>query len=318
MKKLIIFLLISLLLALSLTSCIDEDIVSVQWTASEDSNEISDGTTVYKRYKDLPLDFSFASGVKYDKRVSLYDFNAYIYSNSLESGIKYCSYGGGLTAYVAEGTDTTELDSFLSRIPKSVKIYSGDNGYVNLDPVEAEKLDALTENPLTVEVRALKSAGKMTVYYFNADDSLYYPHGAIYEYESKHYYINYDVLDNSYFDANGDFAYLRGSVTMFPLENEHANRLTNLQNESDDSYWHETESDRDLLNEMEQISVKEAKRTIAFCLVAVNIIPSVSLFCYGLFDYIKKKSKKNIYAYIIMASSLIWLICGIAIMAMSL
>ena len=85
MKKLIFFLLISLILTFTLTACAD-DKEYIYWSASEDGTEISDGTTVYKEYKDLPLNFRFSSGVTYDKRATIRNRFTSIYSSTLESG----------------------------------------------------------------------------------------------------------------------------------------------------------------------------------------------------------------------------------------
>ena len=318
MKKLIFSLLISLLLTFTLTAC-TEDREYIYWTASEDGKEITDGTTVYKEYKDLPLNFRFSSGVTYDKRATIRNRFTSIYSSTLESGIKYCHYSGGYTAYVADGADTSALDEFLSGTPTTARIYQYGRGYKDLDFAEVERLDNLSADPINIEVRALQDLDETTIYYFNSDNSLFYAHGVIYEYESKYYYINLDKLDNSYFTASGDLAHFRGIVEMFPLGDEYADELMNYYEQSDNIYVPNSESDTDLINsEAENISVTEARKDVIITLVVVNLVPSLALFCYGLFDLIKKKNRKNIYAYIIISSAILWFICGAMLIILTL
>ncbi len=70
-------------------------------------------------------------------------------------------------------------------------------------------------NPtMDMPVSSLQHYSHFDVAGIDETKSLYHIHGAIYDIYNNYYYINYDALDNSYFDANGNFSYRRGNVKL--------------------------------------------------------------------------------------------------------
>lgn len=90
-----------------------------------------------------------------------------------------------------------------------------------LEKATLEGLNALpAEEKVDVTTLADSLVYHITVY--DETDSIAYLYGAIYkdDYSGQLLYINYDRLDNSYFDAYGDFSYRRGTVEVAYLEGD--------------------------------------------------------------------------------------------------
>ncbi len=84
------------------------------------------------------------------------------------------------------------------------------------------RLDTLTQSngALLINVQDLSPSGEHQIRGCDATGSVYYVYGAIHEYSGGYYYICYDMLPNSCFDADGYFSYRRGTVYAYKLDGE--------------------------------------------------------------------------------------------------
>ncbi len=90
-----------------------------------------------------------------------------------------------------------------------------------------KRLDAL-EPTKTLLVTALRNLEMYAVAGVDKTGTFYHIHGAFYESGSGYYYINYDALDNSYFDANDNFSYRKGQVKVVEVPSDMVT-LLNIQ-----------------------------------------------------------------------------------------
>lgn len=98
------------------------------------------------------------------------------------------------------------------------------SGVLNGDIVK--QLDAI-EPTKTLLVSALRNLEMYAVAGVDKTGTFYHIHGAFYKSGSGYYYINYDVLDNSYFDANDNFSYRKGQVKAVEVPSDIVARLNN-------------------------------------------------------------------------------------------
>lgn len=87
--------------------------------------------------------------------------------------------------------------------------------FTRLDAALADRVDVSS-----FDVTVLGTAQRYDLVYSDATGSLHRTHGAIYLFDGSLYYVNYDALDNSYFDADGNFSYRRGTVDAHLLSGE--------------------------------------------------------------------------------------------------
>ncbi|MBE6605398.1 MAG: hypothetical protein E7639_06850 [Ruminococcaceae bacterium] len=66
----------------------------------------------------------------------------------------------------------------------------------------------------SVEVSTLQDLEQHIIYGMDETGTFGHEHGAVYVINGEYWYINYDALDNTYFDSNGYFSYRSGTVTM--------------------------------------------------------------------------------------------------------
>lgn len=67
---------------------------------------------------------------------------------------------------------------------------------------------------LTMDVRELKQTPYYEILVYGPHNSYYEVYGAIYLISDSYYYLNYSMLGNQHFDADGNFSYRSGEVTL--------------------------------------------------------------------------------------------------------
>ena len=325
MKKLLLCVLL-LCSVLLLSGCDDNEYTEdgqilkyTVWSISEDGNYLSDGTNTFLRYGYLPLDADLRNNYHYYSNNVTYNDESYeIYGGKRDSGILYLyNYSAGYIAYVKSESDKDSLDKFLSGNTTVYRIEDYDNlTTATIEKAFADELDKLSDEPISVNVRDLKVARRYLLYFYNSEDTLKLTHGAIYSYEGSYYYVNYDKLDNHYFDATGSLSYRRGTVEMYKLTDELEEKFDSYIYEMDDYELPMTTEYDDLSSDPTE---DDAKRTIvAVTLILGAVLPLLPL-AIGVIGIIKRRKKEDfITACILVAASAVWLISGIIILILSL
>ena len=226
MKKIIVCVFVLCSLVISLCACGKHsqfDSSYKIWESSEDGYTITDGESTYRRYGELPLGVRVENNsYRYYNEVVIDGYSYDIYSSDENSDILYVyEYHFGITAYVKEGNNGSNLDAFISGGAERARMIDYYNYLsADIDTAFIESLDALSNGIINVAVRELAPLECYDIVFSNENDSLVYSHGAIYRYNGDLYYINYDRLSNNYFDSFGDFSYGRGTVNMYKLTDD--------------------------------------------------------------------------------------------------
>lgn len=326
MKKILVFVLVLCSLLLCFTACGEEGGTRdsdgyVIWEISDDLLTLTGDSRTYHRYIDLPIDMDLKGGVFYENSVETKEYETLtVYSPSLESGIKYLwSYQNGYTVYIESDEDKAIIDSFIAGGFKKSRLVNSDYNEARVMEIGfAEKLDALSGEKLTVAVRELYNADCYDVKYYCEEDTLFRIHGAIYIYEGDPYYINYDKLDNSYFDSYGAFSFRRGSVDMYKLDEECTEIFTrHKHNMSHYSEYYTYEWELNDGGEYET-SREEAIATIVTTVTLLGIIPPIiPIAIYSVRMFILKR-KRDLPTLIIISAAAVWLISGIILLILAL
>ncbi len=104
------------------------------------------------------------------------------------------------------------LNDFVSGKFSSYLLFEGNRfSTAEISNKEVDTLDSITETR-RLSVTVLGNIPCYEVAGLDETGTLYHIHGAIYKLYSEYYYVNYDALDNSYFDSDGNFSYRRGEV----------------------------------------------------------------------------------------------------------
>ncbi len=215
MKKKIITILFALLLMSALCFVVQADDYT-EWTISNDGSTLLLDDTAYELYEGylFPSD-EFAPEVTfiYENRFYLSELRR----NEENLDILYVS--GDF--YVTENGKKA-LDNFIDGNFSQYKIcdkyfdrYS--NTSLNwINSLDGGKIEAF-------DVRDLANVSNYYVVGYDKTGTVAHIIGAIYYVNNSFYFINYDKLSNNYFDANGNFSYLRGTVNAYKLNDVQAN-----------------------------------------------------------------------------------------------
>lgn len=321
MKKLIICALVICSLLFTLVGCgnyseFDEDYT--MWEVSEDGKTLTDGVTTYTKYGELPL------GMRVENEYFAYYNYAHsdvfyrVYTSSPESGIRYLhDYTLGVIAYVASEDDAVKLDSFLAGEVSGIRVIDYEcYRYFDADTTLVAQLDSLSTDKINIPVRRLSSADCYDIVYFDADDLLAYSHGAIYGFEGELYYINYDKLDNSYFDNLGNFSFGRGTVDMYKLPDA-LKATVNEKMEYADEYYESVTWENNLVED-EEMSREDALGIIVFIVLVLGVVIPIVPLGIGVIMLLKKKGKADSSTYVLIGASVVWIISGIVLLILSL
>lgn len=290
------------------------------WESTKDASTLSDGTNTFAKYGELPLGMRIENSCYAYYNNAVIDGEIYnVYASSPDSGIRYIySYTYGITAYASSDEDKARLDSFLSGDADTVRVI--DYGVYECFLTDMDlvgKLDALNTDKINVAVRKLNTATCYDIVFFDSEDTLAYTHGAIYEYEGELYYINYDKLDNSYFDSYGSFSFGRGTVDMYKLSDEIKAVLSEKLENMDDYYDFSTWEGDEVLDE-EEMTPGEAIVAIVIIVSVLGIILPLVPLAIGTVVLIRKKGKAEPSTYVLIGALALWIIAGIILLIISL
>lgn len=307
-KRFSLILALLLVLALPVTVFATED--PITWSLSEDGKTMSDGQKIYERYTLADGDIAVPR-------------QAYVWNQSFDDpedewttyrvvtfpeqpdmvALYYGTYADGFVAVYTTKDAADSLEDFSAGVYSSMMlsdIYDYEAAELTLDWVNG--LDGSDGARETLDVRDLGEVDRYLVWGGNAGGTFYHTHGAFYFLNETWYYINYDALDNSYFDADGNFSYRRGTVEALALGNAGQSILNKAIGEM--STW-ETEFEQD----DSDLEIAEGVARVVFWILAVLlgfVVPAVPL----ILGLVFARSKKAVHPkrwYVLSALSLAWI-----------
>lgn len=199
----------------------------VKWTISGDNTQISNGEKMfylYSTYESFYLDpdtvYVFENEV--DFTLDGDDDGNTVYSVSTDAEFIWIEDDYMNTYVYVTNEGKKQLDVFLAGAPYGFRMQDTDGDFTDFGKDKVEQMDALAasgESSETVNVVALASVPSYELIARDETNAFAYVYGALYLIDDGVYcYINYLTLGNNYFDANGNFSYRNGTVTVTVLD----------------------------------------------------------------------------------------------------
>ena len=263
----------------------------------------------------------YQTGVVYEYYNSIEtDANLYyVWRPDLESEVCYLyDYDTGIAVYAKENAKK-EYSDIKNGVYKKARIY---DYLIEASDIELETvtlLDALTDG-VTKDVQDLQNAYIYDVEYTDSTGTLAHVHGGLYDIGDEIYYLNFDRLDNSYFDSFGNFSYREGSVEVVKVTGTAKDKiLAAIENVEDytekyvyenlDGSWDEEFN----FDEGLTLPPEVAKVFVIIMIILVGFICPVFLLGFATVRRIRKKDKGDIGNPILAVSSIIWIILATVI-----
>jgi len=198
----------------------------VSWTLSEDDQTLSDGTNTYTYYATITyLDLETKKVHSYNDTVDhSTDGDCTVCANPDVSGVVWLEGWDVIYLYATE-EGRQKLDSwFVDRTIGGYRVWT-DLGSAALERELLNGMNDAAEGPnammRTVMVSELAELELYEIYAHDESELFVKICGAVYRWDDgSYYYLDYTTLDNSHFDANGNFSYRNGTVTLTLLDEE--------------------------------------------------------------------------------------------------
>ena len=319
-KYLLSFLLCAILLA-SLTlipSAASEEVK--QWEISPDGNTITDGSYTYTYYESYNQIHIATNDTIYIYRNSIREQNGIyndVYIASSNPEVIWLNDGYTTYSLYATKDGLAKIQSFLDGKDRSYMLYEGNNRRNHCPaPVITDLKTAYSSQSDTVEmeVSELKSLKKYDIRALDQSKTFSYNCGIIYKLaDGSLAYIDFDALDNSYFDSEGNFSYRRGKVKLAVLDADLSMDVKDVieGTERFSPYFESADID-----ESEEHNVPIALFWVVYSLLGF-IIPTVLLIL-GIAYANRKKWNKPKYWYILSYIAASWILLAIILMILLL
>ena len=294
--------------------------VVTSWTQSEDKSQLknnTDGRVYDLYYTDIPI---------YDVPSIVYVFANNIYTSdyywsTLCQNPDYkeavWAFGNYQNDIFVTAQGKKDLDDFLAGDIGSFWLIDQSPQYrAALSKENVAALDkALHDgvNTQNFEVKDIIPSNKRFVYEIHAMDkseTFTYAYGAIYQLGADEYwYVNYFELSNEYFNADGQFSYRSGSVTMTRLEDAEAvSALIASADYCDTKYFYEDDGSKSGTMESDDTG---SWIFLWVAYVVFILLPPIPVIAVGaILPHIKRIGKPK-YWYILMAFAILWLVAAI-------
>ena len=199
-----------------------------EWELSSDGKTLTSDFEIYYLYV-LPVGYYL-------------DYHTYYgYANSTNMYSRVASYArdGGFvwieknspTLYATKDA-AKDLDAFLEGEASKYRLADAEYGDTSLLTAQTfaslEALASAGKNKKTTEVSALRDAERYDLTAHDKTDTVATVYGAIYVIDDTYYYLGYRELGNQFFDADGNFSYRSGSVSLVPLDSQLSETLSQV------------------------------------------------------------------------------------------
>ena len=211
----------------------EEEYIPIEWTMDENVEYIYGDEKRYDRYYvnglfygDARVRYFFINEVEFDGRF------CQVYGESLDPHIVSVMKGDGYSFIFTDDEGRKILDDLV--VARDCIYYLEKfniSMYTVIDADFVQKLDSeymsqKSGKKVTVKANELSEAEVLEITVHDRTESKAYQHGAVYIMPNGiYYYLLFDALDNSHFDADGYFSYRSGSVEVVKLDESVINEL---------------------------------------------------------------------------------------------
>lgn len=206
-----------------LISAKEEKYTPIEWEMDDKVEYLMGGDKRYDRYYvrgafygDASSAFYFSDPVEYDGA------SCQVYGDSAYPHIVSVKANNGYSYVFVDGQGREILDSFVDRSDCIYFLEVFDVEYTKITRDIVEDLDKEYNRNTKlkrVDVAELGEADILEITVHDRTESKASQHGAVYIMpDGSYYYVCFEKLDNSYFDADGYFSYRSGSVGVYELD----------------------------------------------------------------------------------------------------
>ena len=224
LKKILSALLVAIFIISSLSVCVyaedAEEPEVYEWDVTTDGSMIWNEDREYYLYE-MPFGYKvdFRSSYFFDGTVDIngeeFEITSYARDGEIIEIENNYLYDYFWTYYVTDA-GRASIDALVGGNYTSVRLYNYGE-VADIDSATLVALDSLNTGA-EVQVADLENLNFYEIRTYDSTDNVYYVYGALYEYDGGMWYLNYDRLSNDHFDADGNFSYRRGSVTMYRVD----------------------------------------------------------------------------------------------------
>ena len=233
------------------TNISDDESEYHEFFMAEDESYIYDSEDKYKAYK-IPLGYHLCDNKAYvfANPIDIYDpyGDVYVYTPYLSSGILWID---GIYYYDIIYLNDTAYDEFNKFLAGEYFSLALSDSFSHLSAMNDNDLSTIkgSTDARTLDVRELSSLDIYEIYAYDKTGAIYQTIGAIYvTHDNEYLYIDYTLLSNNYFDADGYFSYRNGEVTAKVLNSDGISTINELIDEleyPDYNYTYEDNSESD-------------------------------------------------------------------------
>lgn len=308
MKRKIALVLVLLALLIPVTAAAAED----QWQISEDELTLTYDGKEFHRYSLNPADLFMPENVYVPNESGLVKSGDNTYQIAISGNTDHMVvisdedfwYGEYKYLYVtAEGKAI--LDRFAAgEFAAYVLADQYQSETAELTAEQLAKLDGLEPNK-TLDVTELAEVDCYEIIGMDETGTMGHVHGAVYADTHSWYYINYDALDNSYFDSEGAFSFRSGTVEAAKLQDDAARMVAVLMDQME---YRDLETTFES-SEIDMEPDAENVQTIFWTLTVILgvILPAVPL-TFGLVYALKGKCLYPKRWFLLVALSIAWML----------
>lgn len=216
----------------------DPDASPLEWYISSDGSQIyNEAHTYYYRFTPtLPFALDPASvyeyyyGIYIDGFTLPFENETYICTPYPGADLIWIEGNNGETRlYLSQNAVTYYETFFADQSADGFMLLNAYGAYAEVSGAIAEDANQAYRTADTlyeIDVTKLSSKESFELVQFDRSDSFYITRGAFYEIDGSYYYVDYRQLDNSYFDADGNFSYRQGKVRLVKIEGAALDALT--------------------------------------------------------------------------------------------
>ena len=314
----------------------EEKYVPIEWRLDENLEYLIGGNKRYERYYaygefygDPEFTFNFVNGAYYGDRY------CEVYAESYDPHIVSVRTTEGFSSIFVDEEGKKILDSFLDRTDciYYLEDYSSYNTtYCKIDEELVKYLDGEYNKGTGLREVDVRELGQSKILEINVHDKTLtkaYQYSAVYVMPNgSYYYVCFEALDNTYFDATGYFSYRSGTVKAFEITDR--DRLKSI-NEAAQNMQEKTRTDvyeayvikgyydvygNDIYTEPVGNESDDTAAIVSFMVLSIIIgviIPSVLLVLSLVFANSKKSAMPKCW-YTLAVCAAIWLLSAIALM----
>lgn len=303
--------------------------VATKWSFSEDQEYLTNETDSVKYkyfFNGVAIRPDAQSVFVYNQSLDYDDFMyTSVYTNPYNPGAVWIDYYDNYEIFVTDEALPSLID-FTEGKTGNYFLEKNTGERAKIDKELVAKLDKNLENGIDVksfDVRYIKPSGTRSVYNVIVQDeseTFAYTYGAIYSMYDGLWYVNYMNLDNSFFDANGNFSYYRGGIVQMTKLNQEYDTYIKKCKDNFTPYevYYDYERvifegvDDDIFGDASEVTVRSITVGIFWIVYfLIIVLPAVLILIVCCILPFSKKTGKAKYWLIVAGLAAVWLIAAL-------